>query len=199
MAQKKLPSQLSDEELLDLINNSTGTVKRAYNTPYLNFLSKYNIQPGPTKVLSKTLYQLFKQDYPDINHIKFTRRLSNYIEKSKDGYFLINKSILEIGRQIEAILFPPHVSNVRKVRNQRKHIEAFLEYFKLKPGDNSVSLQVFLDIYSVYCYKEKKKKLNDREFRHLLSIYLPEVHIRKLRHFKVADSFFTTVKIKKNK
>lgn len=195
--QNKLLTELSNEELLKLIEKE-GPSKRAYNSRYLSFISKYNIQPGESKVLSKALYELFKLDNPDISHEKFTKNLGKYIQKTKRQYFLINKSLLDIGKELETILFPIHVAKVRKVRNQRKHIEKFLEHFKLSPGNNSVSLQVLLDIYDLWCYKYKRKKLNDREFRHLLSIYLPEIHIKKLRHFKVADTFFETVKIKRN-
>ena len=197
MASNKLLTELSNEELLKLVES--GPSKRSYNSRYLTFISKYNIQPGESKVLSKALYELFKLDNPDITHQTFTRNLAKYIKKTKRDYFLINKSVLDIGKELETILFPIRVAKIRKVRNQRRHIEEFLKHFQLSPGNNLVSLQIFLDIYDAWCYKYKRKKLNDREFRHLLSIFLPEVQIKKLVHFNVADSFFKTVKIKKNK
>jgi hypothetical protein len=191
---KKITTQLSDEELLNLVD-SPESYKRPYKSRYLAFISKYNISPGKHEVFTKALFELFKQDNPDISPEKFTRNLSKFLPTKRSDYtlFLINKNTLDIGKDIEEKLFAGRPVSARKVRNQRRHIEAFLEHFKLQPGIVSISLQVFIDIYSKWCYKYKRKKLNPREFRHLLSIYLPEVHIRKLRHFKVHKSLFEVV------
>lgn len=194
MEKRKLQTQLTDEELLNLASNSD-PLKRNYKSKYLTFISKYNLSPGKHEVFTKALYELFKQDYPDITPEKFTKNLSKFLPTKKSDFtlFLINKNTLDIGKDLEDKLFAGRPVKIKKIRNQRKHIEAFLEHFKLKPGNCSVSLQVFLDLYDSFCYKYKRKKLNDREFRHLLSIYLPEIHIRKLRHFQVHKSLFEVV------
>lgn len=191
--QNKLSTELSNEELLKLLDTKLSN-KKQFKNPYLNFISKYNIQSGIFEVTVQVLLQLYNVDHPRVKQQGFTRNFKKYIDWKKNRHqlvFLINKDILEISASVEKLLEPKNKS-AKKTRDRKRHIESFLETFNLKPGNNSIETAVLVDLYDRWCYTYKRKKIHMNEFYGLLPIYLPLVN---KKYYKVHDDLFKVVSL----
>ncbi len=190
----KLSTELSNEELLNLLETKDLSNKKEYENPYLNFISKYNIQSGTFEVPTKVLLELYQIDHPRVGQTGFTKNLKKYIDWKMNRNiltFLINKNILEISSSVEKLLKKRKPGN-KVVRDRKRHMEAFLETFNLKPGNTSIEVAVLVDLYDRWCYKYKRKKIHNNEFYSLLPIYLPYVN---KKYYKVHDDLFKVVSL----
>ncbi len=195
--QNKLATELTNEELLKLLEGQSKTeVKRPLKNTYLNFINKYNLQPGQQRVPTKLLYKLYKIDNPKADQKTFTKNMKKYLDFSSGHhdnviFFLLNKSLLEVGKSIEDMLTKKPTSK-KQVRNRRNHIEDFLKAFNLKPGNNSITVAVLIDLYDRWCYKYKRKKVHISELVNLIQIYIPIVN---KKYYKVHDDLFKVVSL----
>lgn len=189
----KLQTELTNEELLKLLETET-TNKLTFKNPYLNFISKYNIKTGTFEVPTQVLLELFNVDNPRIGRNSFTKNMKKYIDwklNRNNLVFLIDKDLLEISKTVEnLILKKPKAAKI--VRNRKRHIEAFLQAYNLKPGDNSVPISILIDLYDRWCYKYKRKKISIGEFQNLIPIYLPLINGK---YYKVHDDLFKIISL----
>lgn len=191
---KKLQTELSNDELFDLLQNNEESSKPALKNKYLNFISKYNIQSGTSEVPTSILLELFKFDYPKISSQAFVINMKKYIEwetHRNRTIFFINKSLLEISKSLDDLINPP--SKPKKVRDRKKHIEDYLKYFNLKPGNNSIEPSILFDLYDRWCYKYKRKRITHKEFYAYLKLYLPLVNEK---YHNVHDDLFKIISLK---
>lgn len=207
MKTKKLATELTNDELLKALNEGTigdGPVDRMhiavnelkFSDKIHAFISKYNIRPGEHKILSKQLYVLFKQDYPEYSLGYFTRRISNILPSERTSMnrtlLFIDKNVLDISKSVEK-KFIKTSSTVSRQRNHKRHIEAFLKFFKIAPGTNAITFTIVADLYDRWTYKTKKKRMTNNILSTLLQMYLPHKKHNNERYFHINNDIFKVV------
>lgn len=199
---KKLPTEIDTQDLLKLLEtNSTielkpiKKAKQVFTDKVHSFISKYNIKPGENPVLSKTLYKLFNLEFPEYGIQRFTRRMKYLLPFDtikKNTLFLIDKDILDISKSVEKLVFKTNNKVIAKKRNYKRHIEAYIKFFKLSPGQNAISFIILDDLYDRWTYKTKKKKIFG-SLSKLLKMYLPYQMHNKALYFLVNNEIFKVV------
>lgn len=199
---KKLQTELTDEELLKLLEDESVEVlgktvpkKQHKLIKVMDFVSKYNIKSGNFKIFTGTLYQLFKLEYPDVTDKSFTYQMRKLVPSEKHRrytVFFINKDLLDISKSVQHFLTDKKQQISRK-RNLKRHIEGFINFFKLSPGSNAVQFEILADLYDLWTYKTKKKKLKDSTVATLLKLYIPHEKIKERRYFKLDNGIFKVV------
>lgn len=203
MKTKKLTTELTDQELIAQLTNTNEVVgnqpKRQEHkfTKVLDFVSKYNIKSGNNEITSKILFELFKIDYPEVGLKSFVFQLKKLLPYKRPRHitiFLIDKNQLEITNAVKENFITPKATITRQ-RNMKRHVEGFMKYFKIKPGNNAINFKIIADLYDRWTYKFKKKKVSDQTLSTLLKLYLEfYIHSNNTdRYFKVHDDIFTVV------
>jgi hypothetical protein len=189
---KVLPSQLTDEEILALLeSNEEVEVINAgvfdYNNDIVPFLSFYNITPGDTKVSKKLVYKLYKtySKEPLTQH-NFTTQIGNYIEHDRD-HFLVN---------IDQFAISQHIYEAEKTRDKtkslsyQKHFEWFLSNAGVETGVDWVEGFILFYIYKDFCKSRRvHPKFGYVNFHKFLKLHLPYKRIGENRSlwFRVND------------
>lgn len=200
---KKIATELTDQELIAQLNEDVEVVddqprKLQHKfTKVLDFVSKYNIKSGNNEVESKILFELFKIDYPDVGLKSFIfqlKRILPYKRPRNIVLFQIDKNSMEITNSVKQHYLAPK-NQISRQRNMKRHIEGFMKYFKIKPGNNAVNFKIIADLYDRWTYKFKKKKVSDQTLSTLLKLYLEfyKASNNTDRYFKVHDDIFTVV------
>lgn len=182
MNNKKLPTDLSVEELLAALNQEEATQLQQEQNPNLipmpeytgqlpdsmpiySFIEAFRLKPGPHNVSSQILFKLYKMwnKKDGRNHGSFTMELCKYIPKihtqaNKQDifYFKVN----ERGAKLAYYVDQYYKFNKRKyftVKDYRKHYEKFFEDIQLKQGPIFVEADVLYHVYDTYMYKNKRK------------------------------------------
>lgn len=208
MQQKKLPSNLSLDELLKALENkdddSLETIVEESNDDVLLFVTTLKINKGSHPIKKKLLYRLYHNwsDKP-VTQLSFTIKLSYYIDHSSDSY-LINENDFKLTNKVKKLLGPK--KSLVKSKNYRQHFEYFLNKFNIKKGDD-IWLESFMlyYLYDNWCYSNNRQsQLSDRSFFNLLNAYMGPYKLvkgkRQVFGFnKVLETILTPEYIKKAK
>jgi hypothetical protein len=159
---KVLPSQLTDEEILALLDaedqlwdEDTSKIFD-YNDDIVPFLSNYQITPGTTPVSKKLIYKLYKAySKQPLDQLNFTTQLGNYISHDRD-HFLLNTDQFAISK---------YVYEAEKTRDKtksltfQKHFNWFLQEAKVEKGRTWIEGFILFYIYKDFC---KSRRVNPK-------------------------------------
>lgn len=179
MNNKKLPHQLSDEELLKLVEEGGDLeAPKELKDPILNFLQAFNIQPGRFLVHTKSIHDLYKAWSNDRSLTKrqFEDKVGMYIAKKsyhakKQAYFMVNKSMFKFHEELERIE-QDSKQDPTKSKKQHQSFEKFLqEYGQIGGGNTFIEAVIFYYFYRRDCELKPRKPLSYGNFVALCRIY----------------------------
>lgn len=190
---KKLPTEISSEELLEALEDSTTTEKPTEHS-VLQFLAEFNIKPGQEKISGRTLYKLYfyHTDEP-VSTLEFHLILTSYFEYEKhnnDKGYYVNRKAKVITERLGYYLALK--KQIKKTKNPhfRRHFENFIESHGLKRGTKNIPAQALFFFYDKWQYENKlKTRLPYRVFTEMIKLYFDTKRTAK---------FWCVVKIDKN-
>ena len=173
---KKLPSQYSTSELLNLLETMDETPELdqetllEYTNDVVPFISNYKIQPGEVPVTKKLLYKLYNTfSEKPLTQSEFTMRIKEYIDDRGTAYFYINKDQFAISKHIYQ---ESKKRDITKSLAFQKHFTWFLEEKKVEPGLKWVEGFILYYIYRDFCKERKvKPKLGYKNFHNFLKLH----------------------------
>lgn len=162
MTSKILPSQLTDEEILALLDAEDELIEDELTQPFeysndiVPFLSNYNITPGTTQVSKKLMYKLYKAySKQPVDPLNFTVQVSNYIQHDRDN-FLLN---------IDQFAISKHIYQAEKTRDKtkslgfQKHFNWFVEEAQVQKGKVWMEGFILFYVYKDFC---KSRRVSPR-------------------------------------
>jgi frataxin-like iron-binding protein CyaY len=175
MPSKRLPTDYKLEELLELVNEapSDDSVILELNDVVL-FLTTFEIKPGTEIILNKELYRLYKMwSKRPINPNHFGMEMAKYIP-SRDihgrYYYTINISAFKLSERSRQLIRVKLIDKT-KSKNYKRHFEAFIKHYDLKPGKYWLESYLIFYLYDLWTYK-KKKPLGEKQFHRFAKLYL---------------------------
>jgi hypothetical protein len=151
---KKLPSVLSTEDLIELIENEDGLSEKSdlsdFKNDILSFISSLNIEPGEYKVNKNTLYLIYKAwSNSPINKSPFISQIALHLPSTPDTkYVLINKNSIKLTH--EAYVRFKKQTHVLKTTKHVDDFNDFLKYFSIESGTYFFELDFLYLLYTRY-------------------------------------------------
>lgn len=190
---KVLPSQLTDEEILALLESEDQVWDTDiaqvfdYNDDIVPFLSNYQITPGATPVSKKLLYKLYKAySKQPLDGLNFNLQLGGYLSHTKDHYLL----------NIDQFAISHHIYQAEKTRDKtksltfQKHFMWFTREANFTTGRNWVEGFILFYIYKDFCKQRRvNPKLGYVNFHKFLKLHFQYKRLKGNRAlwFKVND------------
>lgn len=167
---KKLPHQISLEELLEALEHTTDDVQElvSYKNDVPMFLSKFKLESGDNFVKSATLYKLYNiYSNEPVTRQVFTKTASEFVQ-FRDPYFRINISPIKLTK----ILNPQTNANFSSSSSIKKHYDAFIENCAITKGTKWTEGYLLFEVYRFYCIDTKKaKRLSYESFISICEMY----------------------------
>jgi len=180
---RKLPSQLTEQELLDLLNSEdipeTSAQIFDYEDDIVPFMGFYNITPGESHVSKRLIYKLYKTYSKDpldqhIFNIKMGGFLgsSNYNFKINVDQFAISKHIYKAEKTIEKT----------KSLTYQKHFNWFTSEAKIERGATWLEGFILFYIYKDFCkHRRVNPKLGYVNFHKFLKLHYQYRRVKENR------------------
>jgi hypothetical protein len=172
---KKNPNQITDEELLKLLNeleDSDEEAEYSFDSTILSFVQSFKLQPGKDRILKKQLFRLYRlwnRGIHKLDQYNFTREITHYIPHKND-VFLVDKSLLQIADFVEKT--KKRTRDKYKSKKWREHFTAFLEDTKLEEGTYYIELEIIYFLYQQWRRKtDRRGNIGRRQFIKILDLY----------------------------
>ena len=169
----KLPSALSDEELLKQLDSPEQIQKEAPNN-VVSFLLFFKIEPGAFLVKKHVLYTLYLgYTKESVGRVEFDREVGNYIlSKIYRGcpYFYINYNSFDIGsKTFELFQKSKHITKSPRFNS---HFKNFIQANNLEDGNHWIPAQLFYQEYREWCKTiNRQRPLSRTNFYKFLKLY----------------------------
>lgn len=194
MMSKLLPSQLTEEEILALLDSDDAEEQTVeifnYKDDIVPFLSFYNITPGNTLVSKKLLYKLYKtySKHP-LEERSFNINVGQFVAPT-GAHYNINLDNFAISN---------HLYKAEKTRDKtkslkfQKHFEWFLTEKTVKRGTKWIEGFILFFIYKDFCKSRRvNHKLGYINFHKFLKLHFQYKRLRGNRalFFKIDENTF---------
>jgi hypothetical protein len=193
ISKNKLPSELSDEELLKQAESASEEIAPQAPNNVVSFLLFYNIGPGSFPVKCSVLYKLYQAYTKEpITLEQFFNQTANYIPWKKlhaSHFFYINKSAFSIADKTFKLL------NLTKIQQSnspifRRHYENFLKANNIQDGNIWNSSTVLYQEYMDWCKNTgKRKKISQINFNKFCVLYFKEKIVNGKKYYKLNKEF----------
>ena len=187
MEKIKLPTQLTNTELLELLQDQsipiTNVPKQTAVTPednkpkdiYLSFITAFNLGHGENLVDNRVLFSLFKEWYgfQGINKRKFIINMGKFLLSeviSNKVYFKINTGNTKIQLLFEKTKDKKIKKRTLKNGTTRKRIEKWLLESNIRPGNIYVEHDLLNYLYDTWCYNRNLPSSNSNIFLPILKL-----------------------------
>jgi len=178
MSQNKIPGQLTEQELLNLLSDDKvkeqNLLENSPNSP-IKFLTIFNILPGKFIIKTSALHSFYKKWHGKHPMLRttFVSEVKNYLPYNpKKSCFSINESVINLSQRFTIENFKRKDSRKQSTKLLKFHIEKFLEEFQLKRGNKFVELNEVHIKYWDFCVKTKKsKRLFLDVFKNVMKLY----------------------------
>jgi hypothetical protein len=195
MATKILPSQLSYEELINLLGSSEPEPTEQileYTNDVVPFLTNYGITPGNVPVSKKLLYKLYKTYSKNAILInEFSTKVGEYITDKSTLYYYINYDNFAISKYI-------YSETVKRDKTKsliyQKHFNWFITEKQVKTGSKWVEGFVLFYIYKDFCKSRRvNPKLGYVNYHKFLKLHFQNKRIKGNRSlwFKVDQDTYS--------
>lgn len=180
---KVLPSQLTDEEILALLESDEVEAETQEIFDYTNdivpFLSFYKITPGETPVAKKLFYKLYKAYSKEpVSEKSFAYQMGNYISGTSYNYHV----------NIDTFAISNHIYKAEKTRDKtksltyQKHFQWFLTERGVEKGTVWIEGFILFFIYKDFCKARRvTPRLGYVNFHKFLKLHLPYRRIKENR------------------
>jgi hypothetical protein len=195
MATKILPSQLSYEELINLLGSSEPEPTEQileYTNDVVPFLTNYGITPGNVPVSKKLLYKLYKTYSKNAILInEFSTKVGEYITDKSTLYYYINYDNFAISKYIYS-----ETAKRDKTKSliYQKHFNWFITEKQVKTGSKWVEGFVLFYIYKDFCkLRRVNPKLGYVNYHKFLKLHFQNKRIKGNRSlwFKVDQDTYS--------
>lgn len=190
---KILPSQLTDEQILELLSSEDQLWNEDivnvfnYDSDIVPFLSNYGITPGNTRVSKKLIYNLYKTYSKEpITQVQFTTQMATYISHDRDN-FLINIDTFAISRYIYEA---QKTRDKTKSLTYQKHFNWFIKEAGVETGRVWLEGFILFFMYKDFCKSRRvNPKLGYVNFHKFLKLHFPYKRLKGNRalFFKVNE------------
>lgn len=179
----KLPSQLTEQELLDLLNSEDvpeSTVQIFdYKDDIVPFMGFYNITPGTSPVSKKLIYKLYKTYSKEpLDSLNFTIQLGKFVSHDRD-HFLVNLDNFAISN---------HIYEAEKTREKtksisyQKHFNWFIDNAGVQTGSSWVEGFLIFHQYKDFCRERRvTPKLGYVNFHKFLKLHFQYRRVKENR------------------
>jgi hypothetical protein len=171
---KLLPSQLSDEEILSLLESGDAEPETQevfdYEHDIVPFLSHYQIVPGEAPVKKKLLYKLYKTYSKEpLDQLNFNIQVGNYLDNT-GRYYQINLNTFSVSNHIYRA---EQTRDKTKSLTYQKHFKWFLQEANVKSGNVWIEGFILFFIYKDFCRSRRvNPKLGYVNFHKFLKLHL---------------------------
>lgn len=156
----KRTDQKTLEELLDIIDSDDApedTLVDQSEDEILRFIGQFNIVAGTEYVASRILHRLYSTMFENPMKLgRFSEELNLYFERTQTGQFRINRSALDIGKDLDKILRDKKTKSTGKRYTQ--HFNNFQKSLNILPGADYVTMGTLYFIYDDWCYNVRRTK-----------------------------------------
>lgn len=202
---KKLPNALSDEELLNILNEESDTEEVSLETELsadnsiLSFFSKYAIYPGNECIRLNLLYRFYKYNtiHP-LNRAIFYQFAQDYLQFDHQGkrneiYVYINRPALEFLVKLKTIYkFKRQEKRVKRV--YLPNLEEFFKEKKIKEGTVKIDGSTLYFFYDEWSYNNRKAHMPYRIFTNLCKLHFTTVRTQQSDVvFKLSQYFIRSI------
>lgn len=185
---KKSITQLSEQELLDIIGSKQPVKVYVYPDDVMEFISVYNLKSGQEPVTTKLLYKLYTFWSKDpVLRRRFTHTLTDLFPSSatnKSVVILLDKPALNLKQ--EAYNYVKEQDKT-KDKGWMEHFEKYLYFYSLKSGSFFIKDSVLYKLYSRW-YGKKRRPLGFKQFNNFCKLYFFSEIIKKNYWFAVDPS-----------
>lgn len=178
----KLPSELSEEELLKSLESEEEIIPQAANN-VVAFLLFYNIEPGVFPVKSRVLYKLYTKYTKEPVPVQvFSLEVGNYI-KNVTGYLHINKSAFKIADKTFELL---QKRNYQTSPILKRHYENFIKTYNFQIGSIWTCSNDLYQEYRNWCKKVgRRRPISKMNFNKLCILYFKEKIVKGKKYYGI--------------
>lgn len=194
---KKLPSELSEEELLKSLDSDEVIIPQAANN-VVAFLLFYNIEPGAFPVRANVLYKLYTKHTKDpVPPGVFSREVGNYI-KNVASYFHINKCSFKIADKTFQLL--QSRTKTKTTLTFKRHYENFIKGCDFQTGGFWTCSNAFYETYKTWCKKVgRRNPIAINSFNKLCKVYFSEKIVKNKKYYGINRKLENAEKEEKSK
>ena len=179
----KLPSHLTEQELLDLLNSEDIPEDKVqifdYTDDIVPFMGFYNITPGDTPVSKKLLYKLYKAYSKEpLDQRNFSTQMGGFVSQNA-RHFFINIDQFAISNQI---YLKEKKKDKTKSISYQKHFDWFTKTAGVERGTTWVEGFILFFQYKDFCRERRvNPKLGYVNFHKFLKLHYTFRRIKENR------------------
>lgn len=198
MERKNSPNNVSLEDLLGIVNNSTEEERTKEYEPnpgdsVLGFISQYNLKRGTHPISLKFLHNLYNHWTNDsVSALTFNNVFREYFIVVSHGntcYVMLDENGLKLKNQLAKYIEEKATRTVKR-KVYQKHFESFLKRHNLRKGYFWIEGYLLYYLYDRWTYKNNNKTpLAFKAFIRFLKLYFKsEMRTKDTEWFQVDQS-----------
>jgi len=190
MPPKKSSNETELEELLKAAE-SDENIEEVSNilTDVDSFLSAFDIRPGPNVIRVKLLYHLYcLWSKNPLSPPRFYAEINKFLlphTKSTARYYLLNAKAFKLSAKSQELLAKTKIDKTKSVK-YRRHFEAFLDAYGIKPGTYWIEGYLLYYLYDLWSFK-RSNPLGEDQFHQFAKIYFKYRRARNPLHWFAVD------------
>lgn len=187
----KLTSELSEDELLKLIQESDDTEDSSlnYKNNILEFISAYNIKRGKERVSKRIMYALYRAwSINAVTNSIFTTEMTKFFDTyyyRDKVYYLLDKKALKLASETYNLLKTPDKVKFKAWAN---HFHKFLDYYNIKKGSYYVKDKFVYELYSRFLTITSEKKIDRKPISYKQFIKFCKMYFKEKKSYN--DNWF---------
>lgn len=156
MVLPKLPNQLSDKELEELLKSSESVTSQP-SSEIIRFLTVFNIQSGKTRVKAKLLYSIYyKWSQTPMGHTHWGHEMAKFVAYYDEWYYISIPAFTLSEDALKALT--PVKKSRYKSKQWHRHFKNFIAHYNMKPGKFWVEQSVLFYLYDLWTFKIRRKR-----------------------------------------
>lgn len=161
MSEGKKLEELTAEELAQFLESGT-LPELQYTNPVIEFIQRFDLQPGKNLIPSRLLYNLFIKYYPrTMSRNEFAEQANKLLPADKNVNFKLNKDNVLLMSELAKKQVKPRYradNTTTSAYTLQKHFNAFFESIELTTGDSRINWWVLYEIYLRDCKARNYRK-----------------------------------------
>jgi hypothetical protein len=163
MARPKLPNEISNEKLLELLDTAKPETADTKASKYdiISFLTHFDIKPGDQLIKARLLYDLYRQwsKHP-VPIALFGSEVTKYLlvhSYGRNTFYKLNQEAFKLSEKAFKLMSSRKINKPKSPRF-RQHFENFLKHYGLKGGTVWIEGYVLFYLYDKWVYNINKSK-----------------------------------------
>lgn len=186
---KKALTQLSEEELLDLLDSNDTLDEDHSNNEFNEFISLFKLKPGTTKVP----FNVIKKIYSEWSKTKVDDyQLRTFIQ----NHFVIRKSYVYLDNNPinSSVNYKPKKFDKLKSPVFQNHYKRFILDNSIEKGSYLIRGSLLYHLFKIWNEQQKKSYiLSEKNFYKFSAFYLEKDIVNKLVYFKINKEYLLNI------